>query len=173
MNRVLLIVILVAIVFGCKEDEPQPVITIFKFGSSKELKTFNAYISDCGFNDFYDTQDFKLTFPTQGIKLHTNNDLTGQGDIIIIHLHSTSITEIVPGTYTSSINESDNSFDAGVITGKDFSLEISGTAGRADNGTVEVSKAGEIYTIVVSLTKDGDPLITGTYKGKLIVANCY
>jgi hypothetical protein len=174
MNRILQAMLLVTVALACSKDE-EPTITVFKFGATKEIKVSKGYISDCGFNDFYDTQDFKITFPDSGsgISLNQNKDLTGKGNIIIIHLNSTSTSEIVPGIYTSSINENDNSFNAGVITNKDFSLEISGTASVANSGTVEVSKSGGIYTIVVNIIKDGNPLITGTYTGKLTMANCY
>lgn len=93
---------------------------------------------------------------------------TGVGDFAYFELFSESATELKPGTYTFNETYQAYTFDEGNF-GIDFNIdsEENQDTGEMSNGSVEISKSGDTYTIEFSGIASGKT-VKGHYSGTLM-----
>lgn len=161
-------------IIGCKEDEKvEPV-------AKKNFLAYDAneYLLASGMLAYYGdpdaklgTYNFDIMLFSSGITYNaTNDELSGQGDLIVLELFSSSETQLVPGTYVfdSTGSYAANSFDFGFFAVNFAFLTQTGQIEKdITGGNVIVGKSGDQYEVTIDVIADDGKKVTGYYKGSL------
>jgi hypothetical protein len=83
-----------------------------------------------------------------GISLDANEDLTGTGDLVFITFFGNNSQDIETGSYF--IDDMENPGTALVLYGRNFNIENDFLEDEVLNGTVDISRNGNTYTITAS-----------------------
>lgn len=137
----------------------------------------NTYELDKGFIESYGqinenpaTYNLDLVLVSPDINF-SDEEPSGIGHVLYFEMFSSSMTDLVPGTYSYDVlaTYNANTFDFG-LTFIDFNLET-GSGGQQmeiEGGTVKIEKSGQTYEIAIDCTLDNGKKVTGYYKNSLI-----
>lgn len=168
---VLIFVLAVAIV-GCEKDKDEKENS-FSYDSNS-YDTPKGYIDVYGANEDNQSADFDVILCSSSISYNsTEEEYTGSGNVVYIDLNSSSLTELVSGTYTYDETRNPNTFvDAGIYIDYDLAT-YTGTEYYYDEnttGTVTINKSGSTYEISYNFTLETGKNVEGYYKGTLETA---
>ncbi len=137
----------------------------------------NSYELDKGFIEYYGqinenpaTYNLDLVLVSPDINF-SDEEPSGIGHVLYFQMFSSSMTDLVPGTYSYDVlaTYNANTFDFG-LTYIDINLDT-GSGGQQmeiEGGTVKIEKSGQTYEITIDCTLDNGKKVTGYYKNSLI-----
>lgn len=154
-----LLIILVALQFGCSKDDEVENGGTFTLGGTTYVLSQGFLVDEGG--------QYGIILTSSGISLIsiTGDDFTGTGDYVVLYVITSSATSFVPGTFLYSDSGGPNTMEhAEVGVNLDVSGNVEGLEATAGSATVALS--GGIYTITFSITTDSGT-VTGSYMGPL------
>ena len=172
LRSFVLIFVLAVAFIGCEKDKDEKENS-FSYDSNS-YDTPKGYIDKYGANQDGQSADFDVILCSSSISYNsTEEEYTGLGNAVYIDLNSSSLTELVSGTYTYDETRNQNTFvDAGIYIDYDLATDTGTEYWTDDNttGTVTINKSGSTYEITYSITLETGEKVEGYYKGTLETA---
>jgi len=177
----LFVITVLSIAFiGCKKEDEDEAVKKNSFTyDSKSYDTPKGYIEDYGANEDNQSADFDVVFCSSSISYNaTEEQFIGKGNLVSIDLNSSSLTELVSGTYTydASLDTDDNATRkpdtfvyATVLADYDFAngTGTQDSSGENTKGSVIINKTESTYEISYNFTLETGKNVEGFYKGTL------
>ncbi len=125
-------------------------------------------ILDYGQNLGEDTYNFDIELASGDLTIDQNLGPQGVGNYLYLELHSDQSSNLKNGTYTYGFDSVDLSLtDAELEVNYDFETGDSDEFYNVTDGTVELSRSGNTYTLNFDLEVNGSQSLTGSYVGTL------
>jgi len=166
---------------GCSKDEETPAKTNSFSFQSKTYETPKGFIEFWGPESDNKSANFDILLVSAEVSYDAASDeytTNPNYDYVYFELNSSSLTELVSGTYTYDnvdweLDElvKPNTFsDAGVgvdVVDESESVDDEYGSDETTTGTVTVNKSGSTYEITYSVKLENNKMVEGYYKGTL------
>ncbi len=175
IDKKVLTIILLSLIFftGCKKDKKESSFNNYFKYDGEIYRIDQGFLENYGSLNAGESYKLSLTLTSDGLTpIENNGDLigiTGNGHIIHFEMFSGSGTQLTDGTYQYDFSSQNaGSFDDGWISiNYDASQNEAEIDQDIEEGTVIITKTGDIYEITVSCTDEDNKSVTGYFKGTL------
>ncbi len=173
----ILTIVLIGLFFfaGCKKDKKEDDFDYYIKYDGKMFRLDKGAMENYGKYYVDDSYSIDLWFLSEGLKMIEINGEwdheSGKGHIVYFEMNTNSPSQIDNGTYTYDLDET---YDAGTFLYGDFTLNYDADHNTWEtykafvDGTVTVSRTGDVYEITFNCTDEDGKTVTGYYKGTLI-----
>lgn len=174
-RKILTIILLSLIIFtGCKKDKKESTVNNYIRYDGTTYAIDKGYLENWGKWSLEGDNNLDLTLVSNGISVvevgGEIDEYIGEGNAIIFYMYSTSTTRLDDGNY---VYDEDATEEAGTFEWANvvINYNIEDEEGDVDqyivDGTVTVTKTGDVYEISFNLTDEDGKTVTGYFKGTL------
>ena len=168
-------ILAVVAISSCSSDDDSGSNQV-RFGTGNGQVTVNGnnfdldkgVILNYGENLGQNTFNFDIELYSGDLTLNQTTGPQGIGNYLYLELHSDQSSNLKNGTYTYGFDSVDLSLtDAELEVNYDFETGDSDEFYNVTDGTVELSRSGNTYTLNFDLEVNGSQSLTGSYVGTL------
>lgn len=166
--KLLALVVLPLVFFGCKEDEKVDSASYFSV-NGQNVSLHQGFLFDYGTNPDLISRDYDIVLTTQEITYDADlKEMIGTGSFVFFDLNIDGTEQFVPGTFSWAASSGPNTM-IGAFAGItcSFESEICSYSSFADGGSVTVEVDGNIYTVNFEIDLKDGQTATGYFKGPL------